>query len=185
MSGEWTRVVDEVGSTRRSFVRTLDRLLRRGGGESQHSGTALVGFGTCVLVVPIVPVVSRFFRPMFWSLFSSSPNNEVRYGADTPLLTLTHNAGGGSKLSINRFLQTYCPAVFPAFRPSRWLPKYTLPHLFPFPSLMMNEPSGHLQTVYLGLADVQDKVEYERYYLLSSLTTIFLLISPQKAHSTP
>lgn len=70
--------------------------------------------------------------PMFWSPFSSSSstsstsstNNEVYYGPDDPLLKLTQ-LSGLSKLSISAFLQTYCPAVFPAYRPSRWLPKYT------------------------------------------------------------
>ena len=67
--------------------------------------------------------------PMFWSIFSSlSTNNEVHYGPDTPLLTLIRPTGNGSsKLSMSAFLQMYCPAVYPAYRPSTWLPKYTTP----------------------------------------------------------
>src|SRR5258706_2058937 len=61
---------------------------------------------------------------MFWSHTSkSSTNNEVHYGSDTSLLTLTH----GSKLSISAFLQTYCPTADPAYRPSILLPRYTIP----------------------------------------------------------
>ena len=60
---------------------------------------------------------------MFESRFSKF--NEVHYGPDTPLITLIDGAHG-SKLTISAFLQRYCPTVYPAYRPSIWLPKYTI-----------------------------------------------------------
>src|SRR5258706_2658587 len=128
---------------------------------------------------------------MFWSYFSKSfTNNEVHYGPDTPLLPLTHR----SKLSISAFLQIYCPAVYPAYRPSTWLQKYSIP--FPPSPIAIAiaiaiavadyAPSGHLQTIYLTVGDFskQDNVEYERWCFVEFLAH-FLLIPPQTVHPPP
>ena len=102
---------------------------------------------------------------MFESHFSKK--NEVYHGPDTPLITLI-DGSHDSKLTISAFLQRFCPTVYPAYRPSIWLPKYTIPLSIRRPLTSDYDPSGHLQTIYVskGESSERNKVEYERWYRL-------------------
>lgn len=95
-----------------------------------------------VQIRPLVNCKSPVLTPsMFWSHSSDSlTTNEVHCGPDAPLLTLAQSSGG-SKLSISAFLQRYCPTVYPAYCPSKWLPKYTIPvpvHCCPLTTVLVD-----------------------------------------------